>query len=576
MNVATRDTQQLMLSATMATLADIPVEAIEHGEVFTRRWVVDLILDLVGYEADLDLASMVAVEPACGVGAFLGPMVGRLSASCRRHGRKLDEAHGAIRAFDLLQRNVEASRRLIEKILIDDEWSAEDAAAAALVWVQQGDYLLSDRLEGYADFVVGNPPYVRLEDVPADRMAAYRAACPTMTGRSDVYVGFYEVGLRSLKAGGVLGYICADRWMRNQYGRHLRQLVADRYSVEVTITMHDVDAFDERVSAYPAVSILRRANQSTAVVADTSRLFGPGDAAAVLAWIRQGDAAPVADERYKIAGLPHWFGGDSWPAGPPALLALIEDLNDRFPLLEDPATGTRVGIGVATGADRVFVTTGADVEADRLLPLSMVRDTASGVLSWSGHYLVNPWDAHGQLVDLATYPKLRTYYERHTALLRSRHVAGKRPAAWYRTIDKVDHALTTRPKLLFPDMKTISHPVLDQGSLYPHHNLYYIVSDVWDLRVLGGLLLSRVAEAFVEAYAVKMRGGTLRFQAQYLRRIRVPQPDTISAEDSGALADAFDRRDSQAATRAALRVYGIDDPTGELTSGSAGIRARHS
>lgn len=426
--------------------------------------------------------------------------------------------------------------------------------------MRKGDYLLTAWRPDSVDVVVGNPPYIRLEDVPTDRMAAYRAACPTMTGRSDIYVGFFEVGLKSLRPGGVLGFICADRWMRNQYGRHLRQLVADEYSVDATIVIHDVDAFHDQVSAYPAISILRRAAQGTTVVADTRRSFGPDDAAAVRTWIRQQDAPPVVTSRYEIARLPHWFdGADSWPSGPPSRLALIEDLNDRFPLLEDPETGTRVGIGVATGADSVFVTQGADVEPDRLLPLSIVRDTTSGELSWSGHYLVNPWNGYGQLVDLDAYPKLRAYYRRHQAALSRRHVAGKQPARWYRTIDKVDHTLTARPKLLFPDMKLTIHPVLDEGGWYPHHNLYYVVSDTWDLRVLGGLLLSRVAQAFIEAYAVKMRGGTLRFQAQYRRRIRVPRPESISTEDRATLADAFARRDRDAATEAALHAYGIAD-----------------
>lgn len=35
------------------------------------------------------------------------------------------------------------------------------------------------------------------------------------------------------------------------------------------------------------------------------------------------------------------------------------------------------------------------------------------------------------------------------------------------------------------------HPVLDDGQTYPHHNLYFVTSQKWDLRVLGGLLLSR-------------------------------------------------------------------------------------
>ena len=239
---------------------------------------------------------------------------------------------------------------------------------------------------------------------------------------------------------------------------------------------------------------------------------------------------------------------------------MLEDLNDRFRPLEDSATGTRVGIGVATGADSVFITdrnNTADVESDRLLPLAMVRDTTSGELNWHGAYLVNPWDSRGELVDLASYPRFARYLRRHSHALRGRYVATKQPDRWYKTIDKVDHQLTERSKLLFPDLKLTTHPVLDPGGLYPHHNLYYVVSDVWDLRVLGGLLLSKIAEAFVAAYGVKMRGGTLRFQAQYLRRIRVPDPAAISLEDRDALADAFDRRDVQAATKAALRVYGL-------------------
>lgn len=91
------------------------------------------------------------------------------------------------------------------------------------------------------------------------------------------------------------------------------------------------------------------------------------------------------------------------------------------------------------------------------------------------------------------------------------------------------------------------------------HNLYYLTSDVWDLEVLGGLLLSRVAQLFVEAYCVKMRGGTLRFQAQYLRRIRLPQPDTLPEALCERLRQAFRTRDADAATDAAGEAYGITD-----------------
>ena len=539
---------------------ELSAETVEHGEVFTRRWIVELILDLVGYTPEHDLATMTIVEPACGSGAFLGPMVERFSASCRRYRRTLTEARDAIRGFDLLDHNIAASRHSIEEILIRDGWPEDEVRSVAAAWVAQGDYLLLWHEECAVDFVVGNPPYIRLEDVPEVRMRAYRSSCSTMTGRADVYVGFLEMGLRSLKPGGRLGFICADRWMRNQYGGHLRRMITDSFSLDATISMHDVDAFEERVSAYPAISVLRRGAQISTIVADTTHAFGPEDAAALSTWAVEEHADPIEHKHYRAARLPHWFAGeDSWPVGSPARLAMIEDLTDRFPPLQDPATGTKVGIGVATGADDVFVTSDSElVEPERLVPLAMVRDTTTGGLRWSGHYLVNPWDDNGQLVSLADYPKLRNYYESRAAELRERHVATRLPASWYRTIDKVHHKLTSRPKLLFPDMKSTIHPVLDGGTIYPHHNLYYVISDTWDLQVLGGLLLSQVANAFVDAYAVKMRGGTLRFQAQYLRRIRVPRQSAIRSQDCEALAEAFGNRDVLAATEIALSLYGLD------------------
>ncbi len=198
------------------------------------------------------------------------------------------------------------------------------------------------------------------------------------------------------------------------------------------------------------------------------------------------------------------------------------------------------------------------VENDRLLPLLKASDITDGHASWSGGYLVNPWAEDG-LVDLARYPRLRDYLTTNAVRLRGRHTARKNPGQWYRTIDRVHAELLSRPKLVLPDIKAASHPVLDDGRFYPHHNLYFVVSDQWDLDVLGGLLLSDVANLFVGAYSVKMRGGCYRFQAQYVRRIRVPPPESISLPDRRALASAFSARDFEAATATARKLYGIRD-----------------
>jgi hypothetical protein len=374
-------------------------------------------------------------------------------------------------------------------------------------------------------------------------------------------VGFIEVGLKSLRKDGVLCFIVADRWMHNNYGRRLRGLVADCYSVEAVIEMHGVDAFAEEVSAYPAVTQIRRAPQGDVLCAVAREHFDAGSASRLADWALSDSREPLSTGDFRVARLPRWFQTSGvWPSATPERIAVLEDLNERLRPLEDETTGTRVGIGIATGADEVFVVHERDlVEPDRMLPLLKTEHLRAGVVEWHDTWLVNPWGDDGSLVDLALYPKMRAYLENSALRLRDRHIAKKDDADWFRTIDKVYDGLAQTPKLLFPDMKATIQPVLDEGVAYPHHNLYWVTSKAWDLRVLGGLLISRIAQMFVEAYGVKMRGGTLRFQAQYLRLIRVPDPRSIDAELSRQLALAFDRRDASGATKLALAAYGLTD-----------------
>lgn len=65
---------------------------------------------------------------------------------------------------------------------------------------------------------------------------------------------------------------------------------------------------------------------------------------------------------------------------------------------------------------------------------------------------------------------------------------------------------------MIPDIKGEAHVVFEDGNLYPHHNLYFVTSDEWDLRALQAVLLSAVTRLFVATYSTRMRGGFLRFR----------------------------------------------------------------
>ncbi len=432
------------------------------------------------------------------------------------------------------------------------------AERLAARWVCAGDYLLECRSVA-ADFVIGNPPYIRLEDIPEDAAALYRNAYRTMRGRADLYVAFFEAALHQLKEGGVCAFICADRWMRNQYGAELRGLVTSGYGVEAVIEMHNAGAFHDEVDAYPAITVIRRRDQGPAVVASAgpeAEGSAPGALFEALQATARNETAALP-QGFRAARVETWFHGSSpWPCHSPEQLTLLRRLEERFLALESNA---KVGIGVATGNDGVFITTDAHlVEPSRLLKLALAKDLLGGTMKWSGHYLVDPWNREG-LVALDKFPQLRAYFEKHATALRRRHTAAKDPRGWYKTIDRVTHALTSAPKLYIADIKNVLDPVLDRGETYPHHNLYFIQSDEWDLEVLGGLLMSSVGQFFVDSYGVRMRGGYLRFQAQYLRRIRVPDPNALTDCQSKALIEAFRKRDRSSATRVALEVYGVEE-----------------
>jgi hypothetical protein len=526
------------------------------GVVYTKRWVVELILDLAGYISTANLVDALAVEPSAGDGAFLGLMVGRLADSCQRLGRPISDCRSSLIAYELDDVSAGHARDLAAEVLEDRGISASTAKSLALSWVRTGDYLF-DSITVEADFVIGNPPYVRLEEIPEETALLYRDAYLTMCGRADLYVAFFEAALRQLKDGGACAFICADRWMRNQYGAELRELITSAFAVDVIIEMHNADAFHDEVDAYPAITVLRRREQGATVVASAGpevENSSAGVLAGALRRIAEGKKTTMP-AGLRAARVETWFkSGAPWPCQSPEQLALLRRLEEEFAPLE---VNAKVGIGVATGNDKVFVTKDAHlVEPSRLLKLAMAKDIRSGKLSWSGHYLVDPWKGDG-LISLEKFPRLRAYYEAHGTALKQRHTAIKSAHAWYKTIDRVTHSLTEKPKLYIADIKNALEPVLDTGETYPHHNLYFIQSDVWDLEVLGGLLMSAVGQFFVESYGVRMRGGYLRFQAQYLRRIRVPAPSMLSKAQSNSLREAFHARDKQQATLTALEVYGI-------------------
>lgn len=521
-----------------------------HGVVYTKRWVVDLILDIAGYIPGAGIAGKTVVEPSCGCGAFLTAIAERLADELAVENGEWSILADSVRGYDIDPNSLETAKADIIKTLANKGCPQEQARLLAERWLVCGDFILDDVPS--CDFVIGNPPYVRATKIDRRKRVLYVKQQRSVTMGCDLYVSFFDRGLDVLREGGTLSFICADRWLQNKYGKMLRARMGTDCDLVSLVRMHGVDAFDDEVDAYPAITTMRRdAATDKLRFVNCAAGFCEADATAALDWLRD-DSPKLKTEHFEAFEVNKPHDAEMYPLGSHELVDFVSRSCDQLPDLE--GAGVRLGIGIATGCDDVFLTEDENlVESDRMVPIFYMRDHRRGK-SDRKRWLVNPWNADGTLVDLDDYPMLKRYFEENRDLLAKRHVAKKDSASWYRTIDKLSPGLIDRDLLLMPDMSIQPDPILSYGR-YPHHNCYWISSDVWDLKTLGGLLMADTTRRFIDALGVKMRGGTLRFQAQYLRLVHLPRYEQVSETNRTGLARAFDERDRCSATRYAEAAY---------------------
>lgn len=268
-----------------------------HGVVYTKKWVVDLILDVAGYVPGTGISDKVIIEPSCGCGAFLTVIAGRLADDAIAVGKGWTSLVNAIRAYDIDSASIETARKAAVEALMTRGCPAIQARELCEQWIVHGDFILDDIPA--ADFIVGNPPYVRAVEIDRTKRSLYVKRLSSVTTGCDLYVSFFDRGLDTLKVGGTLCFICADRWLQNKYGTLLRSRMGTDCDLVSLVRMHGVDAFDDEVDAYPAVTTIRKG-----VAADHLKFvncapeFNEADATAVLDWLMD-DELDLVGERFE-------------------------------------------------------------------------------------------------------------------------------------------------------------------------------------------------------------------------------------------------------------------------------------
>jgi adenine-specific DNA-methyltransferase len=409
----------------------LPTEAYEYGErssgethgvVLTKKHIVNMILDIAGYRECKDLSNSTFLEPSCGHGAFLLPAIQRFFASLNGRVLKAKDLMPRFLAYDINEEHVSITRCNILKVLIDNGIGLSDAKTLSQTWVQRGDFLLECAYRTF-DFIIGNPPYIRIEQLSPMLQSEYRNRYSSLFDRADLYVAFIENGLDLLSDNGILTYICADRWILNKYGSPLRRKITKDFGVCHYIDLHNVSPFESEVIAYPSIfSISTKQSKTVQVAALHSGT--PEECATLTEMILHprcpGNGADI--DEYST-----WFkGSEPWVLVSPEHLKVLRDLENKYEPLESDGN-TKVSIGVASGSDNVYIVErNLDIEADRLVPLVKREDLSSGQIMDANRAIINTFTDGKGTINLDEYPKLRTYFAKNETIIKKRHVAKKK------------------------------------------------------------------------------------------------------------------------------------------------------
>ncbi|MHA1302042.1 MAG: Eco57I restriction-modification methylase domain-containing protein, partial [Candidatus Helarchaeota archaeon] len=111
---------------------------------------------------------------------------------------------------------------------------------------------------GY-DVIVGNPPYIRVHKQDSQLKSYLRKNFMTPKMDFDIYVCFFELGLKLLKKSGILSFIVPDKFLLREYAENLRVLLLNNTNIIELLDISRCNVF--KASTYPIIITLKKVVQ---------------------------------------------------------------------------------------------------------------------------------------------------------------------------------------------------------------------------------------------------------------------------------------------------------------------------
>lgn len=428
----------------------------------------------------------------------------------------------------------------------------------------EGDFAL-----GSFDAVIGNPPYVKLQNfrqVHAD-MAEWLASgssgeapyCSTGTGNFDLYLPFIEKGLSLLNDGGRMGYIAPNLWPTLEYGEGLRGLVHAGRHLEKWLDFRSFQVFEE-ATVYTAIQIFSKAPAKEIRLA-----FAPDGDISRIDWSDKQHVLPYG----KIeAPLKPWL------IAPVPVRSLIERLDREAVRLDQPENTKGIIVGIQTSADHIYhlkrlsrnrysytprqngrksAPVAVEIEDALMKPLVSGATAKRFLEPDTDIRLLFPYRIEGGTARLLTpkemrsqFPKAWRYLKQFETELRKRD-SGKNDSdeKWFGYIYPKNLEKQERPKILVPRLVARLGCFADDRGTYYCDNVDVggvIPSRAEDIWLLAGILNAPVTNMIFDWLTKPFRGDYKSANKQFIAPLPIPKAGRRDRAALSALARGMQER----------------------------------
>ena len=474
------------------------------------------------YEYKDFLLNLKILDPACGSGAFLNEAMNFL---INEH-KFCDDLRNQIYGYELGLYDVETA--VLEKNLygVDINQTATEIAKLSL-WLrsaQVGRKLtnLSNNIKtanSLLDFpfkdikfnaVIGNPPYVRQERIK-EQKPFLEKIYEIYNGTADLYVYFYELGIKNLKESGYLGFICSNKFFRAKYGENLREFLLKNTSFKNIVDFNEIKIFEDATVDSAITVFKKEINQNNEFKFSTNLDEKPNSILqssldkTTFTFLNNTEISIKSKLEKKGTPLKNWdiqiYRG------------VLTGLNEAF--IIDTKTRDEL-LNSCQNLDEKEKT------SNLIKPILRGRDIKRYSYEWANLWLINTHNGYDEFsfIDINEYPTLKNYLDKFEPKLSKRADKGKTP---YNLRNCAYLGEFEKDKIIYSEIVRQPQFYLDKSKQFfaeassfvlTGENLYYLLC----------LLHSKfITYCFKNFYAGGGLGVGYRYKKAYLENLPIPQ-----------------------------------------------------